>query len=289
MKGVILAGGKGSRLRPLTYSSSKQLLPVYDKPMIFYPLSVLMQAGINDIAIITTKNDQAAFKNLLGDGSYLGLKITYISQLEPNGLAEAPILCQEFLGREPFVLILGDNFVFGDDLKSKLNISDNFTGARTFGYRVSDPENYGIATLEHGKVVRITEKPVNPSSNLAIIGMYVFDNTAVERSKTISKSERGELEITDLLNLYLSDAQLDFTELGRGYVWFDTGSFDALLEAANFVRTIQLRQGFQIANLEEIAFRNGWIDIENLRELASYHNNSYGRYIKYVLDSQDVE
>ncbi len=284
-KGIILAGGSGTRLYPITLSVSKQLLPIYDKPMIYYPLSVLMLAGIRDIAIITTPHDQGQYQNLLGDGSKWGLSFHYIVQQSPDGLAQSYILAEDFLNGAPSVMVLGDNIFFGHDLPKLLQTADNNTGNNTgatiFGYHVSDPERYGVAEFdENNRVKSITEKPDNPASNYAITGLYFMDKTAPTRARNVKPSPRGELEITSLLQSYLDDNTLSLTRMGRGYAWLDTGTHGSLLDAGNFVRTLEERQGMQTGCPEEIAFNNGWIDKTALREFADkYQKNDYGKYL----------
>ncbi len=281
-KGIILAGGSGTRLYPITLSVSKQLLPIYDKPMIYYPLSVLMLAGIRDIAIITTPHDQAQFQNLLGDGAQWGLSFHYIVQPSPDGLAQSYILAEDFLNGAPSVMVLGDNIFFGHDLPKLLQTAaDNNTGATIFGYHVSDPERYGVADFdENNRVKSITEKPDNPASNYAITGLYFMDETAPTRARNVKPSPRGELEITSLLQSYLDDNTLSLTRMGRGYAWLDTGTHGSLLDAGNFVRTLEKRQGMQTGCPEEIAFNNGWIDKTALRKFAdTYAKNDYGKYL----------
>ncbi len=281
-KGIILAGGSGTRLYPITLSVSKQLLPIYDKPMIYYPLSVLMLAGIRDIAIITTPHDQAQFQNLLGDGAQWGLSFHYIVQPSPDGLAQSYILAEDFLDGAPSVMVLGDNIFFGHDLPKLLQTAaDNNTGATIFGYHVSDPERYGVAEFdENNRVKSITEKPDNPASNYAITGLYFMDETAPMRARNVKPSPRGELEITSLLQSYLDDNTLSLTRMGRGYAWLDTGTHGSLLDAGNFVRTLEERQGMQTGCPEEIAFNNGWIDKTALRKFAdTYAKNDYGKYL----------
>ena len=284
-KGIILAGGSGTRLYPITLSVSKQLLPIYDKPMIYYPLSVLMLAGIRDIAIITTPHDQAQFQNLLGDGAQWGLSFHYIVQASPDGLAQSYILAEDFLNGAPSVMVLGDNIFFGHDLPKLLQTADknndNNTGATIFGYHVSDPERYGVADFDkNNRVKSITEKPDNPASNYAITGLYFMDETAPTRARNVKPSPRGELEITSLLQSYLDDNTLSLTRMGRGYAWLDTGTHGSLLDAGNFVRTLEKRQGMQTGCPEEIAFNNGWIDKTALRKFADkYAKNDYGKYL----------
>ncbi|MCA8835116.1 MAG: glucose-1-phosphate thymidylyltransferase RfbA, partial [Proteobacteria bacterium] len=262
------------------------LLPIYDKPMIYYPLSVLMLAGIRDIAIITTPHDQAQFQNLLGDGAQWGLSFHYIVQPSPDGLAQSYILAEDFLNGAPSVMVLGDNIFFGHDLPKLLQTADknndNNTGATIFGYHVSDPERYGVAEFdENNRVKSITEKPTNPASNYAITGLYFMDETAPTRARNVKPSPRGELEITSLLQSYLDDNTLSLTRMGRGYAWLDTGTHGSLLDAGNFVRTLEERQGMQTGCPEEIAFNNGWIDKTALRKFAdTYAKNDYGKYLR---------
>ncbi|MBR9824367.1 MAG: glucose-1-phosphate thymidylyltransferase RfbA [Alphaproteobacteria bacterium] len=289
MKGIILAGGSGSRLAPLTQSVSKQLLPVYDKPMIYYPLSVLMLGGIRDILIITTPAEQDRFRALLGDGSQYGVQLTYISQDAPRGLAHAFILGREFIGKESVTLILGDNLFYGDGLSDHLRsgIDSARSGATVFTYHVKDPERYGVVTLDADKrPVEIVEKPTEPKSNLAVTGLYVYDNDVLAIAGGIKPSARGELEITDVNSAYLQRGDLRVEHFGRGIAWLDTGTSDSLLEAGEFVRSLQKRQGLQIACLEEIAFTKGWIDLRQLeRSSESYANSEYGAYLKTIARS----
>ncbi len=286
-KGIILAGGAGTRLYPITLSISKQLLPVYDKPMIYYPLSVLMLAGIQEIAIITTPQDQSQFKALLGDGSQWNLSLTYIVQPNPDGLAQAYLLAEDFLDGSSSAMVLGDNIFFGNDL-SKLLAKANKSkdGASVFGYRVVDPERYGVVGFdEQGQVTQIVEKPSNPPSNYAVTGLYLLDGTASERAKLIKPSDRGELEITTLLESYLKEGKLNVRLMGRGYAWLDTGTHTSLLDAGNFVRTLQSRQGLQTGCPEEIAYSMGWIDAEQVkRQAASYGKSDYGAYLLGLLE-----
>lgn len=281
-KGIILAGGSGTRLYPITMSVSKQLLPIYDKPMIYYPISALMLAGIREVAIITTPQDQNQFKRVLGDGSHLGMSFTFIEQPSPDGLAQAYILAEGFLDGAPSALVLGDNIFFGHGLPSLLaEASLQKNGGTVFGYQVADPERYGVVDFDkNGKVVSIIEKPEVPPSNHAVTGLYFLDGTAPERAKQVKPSKRGELEITSLLEMYLKDDQLSVQLMGRGYAWLDTGTHGSLLDAGNFVRTLEKRQGQQVGCLEEIAFENGWITVEALTERASmFAKNDYGRYL----------
>ena len=285
-KGIILAGGSGTRLYPITMGISKQLLPIYDKPMIYYPLSVLMLAGIREICIITTPHDQEQFKRTLGDGSQWGLSLTYVIQDSPDGLAQAFILAEGFLDGAPSALVLGDNIFYGHGLSEMLAEADaKETGGTVFGYRVADPERYGVVAFdEAGQATQIIEKPEKPPSNYAVTGLYFLDSTAPERARAVKPSARGELEITTLLEMYLHEGQLDVKRMGRGYAWLDTGTHGSLLDAGNFVRTLEKRQGQQTGSLEEIAFGAGWIDREALLERAKmFSKNEYGRYLKGLL------
>ena len=281
-KGIILAGGSGTRLYPLTIGLSKQLLPVYDKPMIYYPLSVLMLANIRDILIITTAEDQAQFKNALGDGSQWGVTLSYEIQPSPDGLAQAFILAEDFLNGAPSALILGDNIFFGHGLPDVLKHADSCEkGATVFGYHVTDPERYGVVGFDQsGRVTSIIEKHQVPPSNYAVTGLYFVDETAPTRAKLLSPSARGELEITDLLNSYLKDGDLQVEQMGRGFAWLDTGTHNSLLDAGNFVRTLTERQGLQVGSPDEIAYNQGWIDKEQLTETANKFGKSlYGNYL----------
>ena len=281
-KGIILAGGSGTRLYPLTIGLSKQLLPVYDKPMIYYPLSVLMLANIRDILIITTAEDQAQFKNALGDGSQWGVTLSYEIQPNPDGLAQAFILAADFLNCAPSALILGDNIFFGHGLHEVLKHADTCEkGATVFGYHVTDPERYGVVGFdESGRVTSIIEKPQDPPSNYAVIGLYFVDETAPSRTKRLSPSARGELEITDLLNSYLKDGDRQVEQMGRGFAWLDTGTHNSLLDAGNFVRTLTERQGLQVGSPDEIAYNQRWISKEQLTETANKFGKSlYGSYL----------
>ena len=283
MKGIILAGGKGTRLYPLTMSISKQILPVYDKPMIYYPLSVLMLANIREILIISTERDLPVFKELLKDGSEFGLKLEYKVQEKPNGLAEAFIIGEEFIGDDNVALILGDNIFYGSGFTGLLEeISKIENGAAIFGYPVKDPTSYGVVEFDqNGKAISLEEKPKVPKSNFAIPGLYFYDNTVVEKAKNVKPSSRGELEITTINEMYLNEKNLNVKILGRGIAWLDTGTHEALLEAANFVEAIQKRQGFYIACIEEIAYKKGWIDNKKLDELAeTLQKTEYGKYLK---------
>lgn len=281
-KGIILAGGTGSRLFPITEGVSKQLLPVYDKPMVYYPLSVLMLSGIREIAIITNPEYLKQFKCLMGDGSFWGLRLTYIKQPSPDGLAQAYILAEKFLNGSPSAMILGDNFFYGGGFKNMLaKAMQKNIGGTAFGYRVSDPKRYGVVNYDmHGKVQDIEEKPKNPKSDVAVTGLYFLDNTASEKAKRLKLSKRGEFEITSLLKLYLREGQLDVKRMGRGYAWLDTGTFESMIDAGNFVRTLQARQGLQVGCPEEIAFENKWISKGNLLAAGEkYGKNDYGKYL----------
>ena len=281
-KGIILAGGSGTRLYPLTIGLSKQLLPVYDKPMIYYPLSVLMLANIRDILIITTAEDQAQFKNALGDGSQWGVTLSYEIQPSPDGLAQAFILAEDFLNGAPSALILGDNIFFGHGLPEVLKHADTCEKRATvFGYHVTDPERYGVVGFdESGRVTSIIEKPQDPPSNYAVTGLYFVDETAPSRARRLSPSARGELEITDLLNSYLKDGDLQVEQMGRGFAWLDTGTHNSLLDAGNFVRTLTERQGLQVGSPDEIAYNQRWISKEQLTETANKFGKSlYGSYL----------
>jgi glucose-1-phosphate thymidylyltransferase len=285
-KGIILAGGSGTRLYPITIGVSKQLLPVYDKPMIYYPLSVLMLAGIREIAIITTPQDADQFRRTLGDGAQWGLSLTYITQPSPDGLAQAYLLAEDFLDGAPSAMILGDNIFFGHGLPEELAAADaRGQGGTVFGYRVADPERYGVVDFDGTGTVRaIVEKPEVAPSPYAVTGLYFLDGSAPERARAVTPSARGELEITSLLEMYLADGLLDVRQMGRGYAWLDTGTHGSLLDAGNFVRTLSERQGMQVGCPDEIAFGKGWIDAEALRARAeSFAKNSYGQYLKTLL------
>ncbi len=283
-KGIILAGGSGTRLYPITIGVSKQLLPIYDKPMIYYPLSVLMLAGIREIAVITTPDDQIQFQRLMGDGSQWGLNLTWIVQPSPDGLAQAYLLASDFLDGAPSAMVLGDNIFFGHGLPDILARADaQPSGGTVFGYRVSDPERYGVLAYEGDKVSQIIEKPENPPSNYAVTGLYFLDGTAPARAAEVKASDRGELEITDLLELYLNDGALTVERMGRGYAWLDTGTHASLLDAGNFVRTLTSRQGLQSGSPEEIAFDQGWISKEELQRAAEpLGKNAYGAYLNQI-------
>jgi len=289
MKGIVLAGGSGTRLYPVTKGVSKQLLPVFDKPMIYYPLSVLMQAGIRDILIISTPEDQPAFSRLLGDGSDFGVSFTYAVQPSPDGLAQAFIIGEEFIGDDSVCLVLGDNIFHGNGLDSMMAkaIADaDADRATVFGYRVSDPERYGVAEFDaSGKCISIEEKPAKPKSNYAVVGLYLYPNDVVKIAKAVKPSARGELEITSVNQNYLSQGRLKVSPLGLGFAWLDTGTHDSLSEASNYIEVIEKRQGVKVACLEAIAFANGWISAGKLRELAApMAKNQYGRYLLKLAD-----
>ena len=282
MIGIILAGGRGTRLYPLTKSISKQIMPIYDKPMIYYPLSVLMLANIKEILIISTERDLPVFKELLKDGSDLGLKLEYKVQKKPNGLAEAFIIGEEFIGNDNVALILGDNIFYGSGFTGLVEEAAKLeNGAIVFGYPVKDPRAYGVVEFdENGKAISLEEKPENPKSNYAIPGLYFYDNTVIEKAKNVKPSARGEIEITTVNEMYLSEGKLNVKNLGRGVAWLDTGTHDALLEAATYVEAIQKRQGFYIACIEEIAYAKGWISKEQLQKLAEpMMKTEYGKYL----------
>lgn len=282
MKGIILAGGSGTRLYPVTKAISKQITPIYDKPLIYYPLSVLMLAGIKDILVISTPRDIGTFEELLGNGSDLGLKIEYAIQEHPNGLAEAFIIGENFIGNDSCALVLGDNMFYGHGLTGIVKeAAKREAGATIFGYYVNDPKSFGVVEFnENGKAISLEEKPEKPKSNFAIPGLYFYDNTVVEKAKAVKPSHRGELEITTLNEMYLNEGTLNVLSLGRGMAWLDTGTHDGLLEASNFVKTIQSRQGVMVACLEEIAYKNGWISKEKVEELAKpLLKSHYGEYL----------
>ena len=286
-KGIVLAGGSGTRLHPATSVVSKQLLPVYDKPMIYYPMSVLMLAGLRDILIISTPQDTPRFEQLLGDGRQWGIEISYAVQPSPDGLAQAFIIGEDFIGNEPCALILGDNIFYGHDLDHLLNNAINMQhGATIFAYHVKDPERYGVAEFDHdGKVVSLEEKPQSPKSSFAVTGLYFYDTNVVELAKRLKPSARGELEITDINRLYLEQGNLNIEVMGRGFAWLDTGTHESLLEAGQFIATLENRQGLKVACPEEIAFLRGWIDGAQLRELATpLVKNGYGKYLLNILN-----
>ncbi|PLA93587.1 glucose-1-phosphate thymidylyltransferase RfbA [Ligilactobacillus salivarius] len=289
MKGIILAGGSGTRLYPITKGISKQLIPIYDKPMIYYPLSTLMLAGITDILVISTPEYTSLFEQLLGDGSEWGISLTYKVQEKPNGLAEAFILGADFIGNDSVCLILGDNIYYGSGL-SKLvqEAAQKTNGATVFGYHVNDPERFGVVDFDSNmKALSIEEKPKNPKSNYAVTGLYFYDNTVIGKAKNLKPSDRGELEITDINKLYLDEGKLDVKLMGRGYAWLDTGTHDSMMEAASFIATIQKRQNLKVACLEEIAYRMGYISKEKLVELAQpMKKNDYGQYLLRLAKEQ---
>ena len=286
MKGIILAGGSGTRLYPLTKAISKQIMPVYDKPMIYYPLSILMLSNIREILIISTNRDMPVFEELLGNGKQLGLNIQYKVQENPNGIAEAFILGEKFIGDDSVALILGDNIFYGHGLSGILEESSQLkNGAHIFAYPVTDPKSYGVVEFDHeGSVISLEEKPEKPKSKYAIPGLYFYDNTIVAKAKKLKPSDRNELEITDINNLYLNEGTLKAIDLGRGMTWFDTGTHDALLEASNYVEAVQNRQGFYIACIEEIAYTKKWITVEQLEKLAiPLLKTKYGKYLKSLI------
>ena len=292
MKGIILAGGSGTRLYPLTKVTSKQLLPIYDKPMIYYPLSVLMQAGIRDILIISTPDDTPRFEALLGDGAHFGVNLSYAVQPSPDGLAQAFIIGADFIGDDCAAMILGDNIFHGHGLKERVREAASRTkGATVFGYYVDDPERFGIVEFdENGKAISIEEKPAKPKSNYCVTGLYFYDNRVVEYAKNLKPSARGELEITDLNRIYLENGELSVELLGQGFTWLDTGTHESLVDATNFVRTIETHQHRKIACIEEIAYDNGWISRDQLTEIYEiYKKNQYGAYLKDILDGKYID
>ena len=290
MKGIILAGGSGTRLYPITIGVSKQLLPVYDKPMIYHPLSTLMLAGIREILVITTPHDQAAFQRVLGDGHRLGINIQYAAQPRPEGIAQAFIIGAEFIGNDSVALALGDNIFYGQGMPDSLaRAAEQASGATVFGYRVSDPERYGVVSFDSsGNAISIEEKPENPRSHWAVTGLYFYDNDVVKIASSLSPSDRGEIEITDLNLVYLDNQALRVELLGRGIAWLDTGTHESLQQASSYIQAIQERQGLKVACIEEIAWRNGWIDTESLVETGStMTSNSYGRYLVQLAQEDD--
>lgn len=292
MKGIILAGGSGTRLYPLTKVTSKQLLPIYDKPMIYYPMSILMDAGIREILIISTTEDTPRFQDLLGDGHQFGLELSYVVQKSPDGLAQAFVLGEEFIGTDSVAMILGDNIFHGHGLTKRLReAAGKESGATVFGYYVEDPERFGVVEFDdQGKAVSLEEKPKQPKSNYAVTGLYFYDNKVVDYAKQLKPSPRGEYEITDLNRIYLENNELSVTLLGDGFTWLDTGTHESLVDATNFVKTIEEHQHRKIACLEEIAYNHGWIDIKKLEEIYEiYKKNQYGAYLKRVIDRKYID
>ena len=292
MKGIILAGGSGTRLYPLTKVTSKQLLPIYDKPMIYYPMSILMNAGIKDILIISTPDDTPRFEELLGNGNQFGVNLSYVVQPSPDGLAQAFILGADFIGDDSVAMILGDNIFHGHGLTKRLRAAaENEKGATVFGYYVEDPERFGVVAFDaQSKAVSLEEKPLHPKSNYAVTGLYFYDNKVVEYAKNLKPSPRGELEITDLNRIYLENDELNVTLLGDGFTWLDTGTHESLVDATNFVETIEGHQHRKIACLEEIAYENGWISLTQLQEIYEvYKKNQYGTYLKKIMDRKYID